>query len=107
MSADALQALREARALIQDPERWTRGVLARDANGREVDEHADAAVCWCLEGAVARVCAQSGCGFYEAWGPVRSAAAFVPLAEFNDSHSHADVLAVLDKAIARLESEAA
>jgi hypothetical protein len=40
--------------LIEKEENWTKGVHARDANGRPVDANSDDAVCWCLDGAFRR-----------------------------------------------------
>lgn len=37
---------------IDSPEKWTKGVNARDANGREVEQESPNAVCWCTYGAV-------------------------------------------------------
>lgn len=51
--ADALTVLREARALLADPDRWTQHVFARDAHGEPTDPEGRHACCWCLRGAVA------------------------------------------------------
>lgn len=51
------EVLREARELISDPKRWTRGVLARDAEGRSTGRgpFVPEAVCFCAFGAIAKV----------------------------------------------------
>lgn len=49
------QILREARALISDPERWTQRAFARPAQGkRETSPLSDDAKCWCAMGAIER-----------------------------------------------------
>lgn len=37
---------------LSDPQRWTKGELARDAEGNEVGENDPAACSWCLAGAL-------------------------------------------------------
>lgn len=96
----ALESLRSARARIATPDRWTQSAAARDSGGRGVEATDPSAVCWCLiatlqlsrwlehENALTAVTIETG-GY---------------LAQFNDTHTHAEVLAALDRAIARLES---
>lgn len=38
--------------LLDKPEKWTKDVLARDAEGSSVDPNDEYAVCWCAWGAV-------------------------------------------------------
>lgn len=40
--------------LLDSPERWTQGWLAKDKEGRHVSVHADNATCFCLVGAVGK-----------------------------------------------------
>lgn len=104
----AVEVLRKARALIEKPECWTKGVFARDAEGRELEPNNWAATCFCSLGALAHA---SGC----APGAVslrvlRTLAAQIgdptfprtEVADFNDApeRTHAEVLAAFDKAIA-------
>lgn len=93
--------LREARKLIERPEAWTQGVWARNAAGAEVEESSSDAVCWCSVGAIFRVAPRQN------YDVIRALAALTggmsPIA-FNDTHTHAEVLAALDKAIALAES---
>ena len=51
----AIDILRRGRHLLADARAWTKGVLARDANGNETAALSDAAVCFCLDGAMHRV----------------------------------------------------
>lgn len=41
-------------ALLSDPSKWTRRIVARDAQGDGVEPDDQAAVCWCLSGALER-----------------------------------------------------
>jgi hypothetical protein len=50
---EPIDILREARALIEDPEDWTRGAYARDAEGQDVESLAAPYVdCRCAVGAL-------------------------------------------------------
>lgn len=40
------------RAIARIKRGWTQGAFARDANGHSTDPECDAAVCWCIEGAL-------------------------------------------------------
>lgn len=56
---EARQILLHAHALIADPARWTKGAWARDASGEQLVRVEDeAAVAWCIGGAVIRAQAQ-------------------------------------------------
>ena len=99
-----LETLKAARQLISDPAKWTQGVQARDEHGEQVPHSDRAAYCFCIMGAVNRV--------KPLWKKLdallalskitrRDFAASVP--EFNDTHTHAEVLALFDAAIAELE----
>lgn len=93
--------LQMARALIADPAHWTQGPSARDAQGKPVHWSAWNAVAWCLTGAICKV------GLEAYPSPTMAALNAVLVergeepspAKFNDSHSHAEVLALVDEAI--------
>jgi hypothetical protein len=94
-----VEILKAARELIAKPERWTRGVIARAGTLPLTSAMVPQATCWCAMGAIDKC----------AGGPSFSAPALdlvypvIPgcgLAEFNDSHDHAEVVAMLDRAIA-------
>lgn len=98
--AQILQTLIDGRALIATPESWTQGVAARDVNGVPIDPLSEGAVCFCTSGALQAVtpytipAAQFLWKALDAimgqpWGPIG----------YNDTHTHAEVLAVWDKAI--------
>lgn len=90
-----LEKLVLARAIIEEPESWTQGSYARDAKGNPTLEDYHDGVCFCMAGACRLACANTSllhCAL-----PFGSAC--VP--QFNDSPTttHADVLAVFDRAI--------
>jgi hypothetical protein len=99
--------LEKVYALIEKPENWTQGVYARDAVGEPVrneddDEQValrDTAACWCIWGAAYK------CGLTRRDDPdFVGALGFVQINDpndFNDSHTHAEVLALLQSAIER------
>ena len=107
---DVLTVLKEAFAKISNPENWTRGVYARNAQGRSVLPEGMEACKFCALGAV-----------YAAAGSSVSATAFIAedklnasarmlypeygtVIGVNDQHSHEAVKAVYEDAIAKAES---
>lgn len=111
MTAQLADDLRAARKLIERPEAWTKKEEARDSDGNSVGATSDYATCWCSLGAVERVCG--------GWN-ARYVAAELALAdvlpkhsgavvwEYNDAPTttHADILALFDRAIAAAEGSA-
>lgn len=83
-------------ALLADPDAWTQRADARDASGMSIAFDSPTAVCWCLYGAMHR------CVPRDAWQEVgdalRAAAGPVALSQFNDQATHADVLALIERA---------
>lgn len=104
-----LDVLKAMRALISDPARWTQDAWARDASGRPVMEFDPTAVSFCMAGAWQHIIWAAFPARAEA--PLRRdlvtsvagtlrALTHMPTGEYNDTHSHAEVLAVVDRAIA-------
>ncbi len=101
MSAEVAAVLRDARALIEDPERWTkRGFVSYNAVGLES---------YCALGAVAELKISGKriptADRADAWYSLAVAAGgthWSAVGYFNDGPdtSHADVLALFDRAIA-------
>jgi hypothetical protein len=100
--------LKAAKTLIDTPEKWTKDVNARDADGMQVLVRSEEAVCFCSHGAIQRVTLTD-----EADTSHRQMAAtnllteVTPgrfLADYNDNHTHEEVMAVWDKAIAKAEA---
>lgn len=98
-----LTDLRSVRELIGVPERWTQGVAARDSEGASVDPKCGSATCWCVFGAVQRRAWEYGRRYEIAAAIERGG--LTP--RENDRLTHAEVLALLDKAIAAEERKAA
>ena len=98
-----LQLLTEGRELISDPKRWTTGEFARDEHERAVFVYDPKAVCWCSVGAIHKVegppTPSSGENTWPALRALHAATACRNIAKYNDTHSHAEVLAIWDKAI--------
>lgn len=95
--------LKSARAKIAEPEHWCRGACARSATGRPVYctplRTSPRATAFCLEGAIITAARETGeYGYLQFVGELRKFCGD-EVADFNDSHSHAEVLAVLDAAI--------
>lgn len=97
--------LKEVRALLTDPTHWSKGAMAKDPWGGHLKNPKDpTASCWCLYGALLaqsteqRTVLQAVGDLSAAYG---SPDTHMNLIRFNDSHRtrHADVLALLDKAI--------
>ena len=119
MSPDTRQLLIDAKALIADPTHWLQNGAMRDKDGNPLNMIGDPkACCWCLTTAI-RWCAQS-----IAWNPGPAMANSVrcydgainalgsilgtptnmidnrrKLQRYNDTHSHAEVMTLLDKVI--------
>jgi len=84
--------------LFTDPKRWTKESYARTHTGRRTPFNHSAAVCWCLLG---------GIGFVYGNGTLATDARValkellpenVGLAQFNDCHTHEEVLDLCKRA---------
>jgi hypothetical protein len=101
---EVVEVLRAARAKIEKPECWIRYELARDYSGNWVGVCSPEARCFCIIGALASTSSD-----YEA---ARLAlldvlpSGFCGAVDFNDAQetTHADVLALFDRAIASAEA---
>lgn len=108
--SDTVEILKAAKALIADEENWTQTVYARDENGESVSATDPRAVCFCSRGAIDKITAGNGAweGAYDILlGLVTEDDDCIGVADFNDTHTHAEVLALFDRAIARAEGGAA
>lgn len=114
MSA-VLSVLRLAREMIASPERWTKGALARDRDGYPISIHdslSDGACQWCAIGAIQQACVDMQMEIdveIKARGELQTSIpdGMVHIDVFNDAPNttHADILALLDETIERLEGE--
>ena len=96
-----LDALIAARAIIADEAHWTRGDFAKDSMGYSADSTSNEAVCWCSIGALEKA---SDTGSISAMIELNRTVQG-SMSEYNDTHSHAEVLAVWDSTIERLRSQ--
>lgn len=97
-----LQILKRARNKIADRKQWTQFAFARSAGSGQVSPRSRQAVRWCAAGALHAVTTNllgESLAFLEGFVEDRS------LAAYNDSHRHAEVVALFDKAIAILEAQ--
>lgn len=98
------ETLQKARDLIADPAHWTQKASARSAEGNSVSVRSPKAESFCTLGAIDRVVGHDS-GFYDAthfiYQVIGSADS---IAQFNDSHTHAEVLDVLDVAIEKAKA---
>ena len=119
MTLSPLETLIKARELISDPERWTQGVYARNRSGHRVIYYESDACRFCSLGAIRRSVSETG-GFdlkreMDATSILARAIAGVSprkqwsseavVFEFNDTHTHAEVLAAFDRAIERARAD--
>jgi len=99
------EILIKARQVIEKPEHWTQESYARDNAGASLaDGYATEAVCWCSLGAIEKVTGLDNWDSYEAVSFLTEAMVDVPrqsVEDFNDNHSHSDVLALFDQAITK------
>ncbi len=111
---NALDILINARCLLSDPEKWTKEVAARNAEGEEVHAWDGDAVCWCALGALGKVVNGriSTKTYHESHVALRRAIpnkgfnGHIFVGPYNDTSEHADVLTLFDKAIANLRNNA-
>lgn len=110
--------LKGVRDQIKTPERWTRGVFARDEKNQPVAPNSSFAKCWCLRGAARHLMLgmfEHGseylgvCGMADTWLEESLGLGDIgTLTQWNDQpgRTHAEVIAHLDMRIAALEQEA-
>jgi hypothetical protein len=102
-----LEVLIAGRGYIDEPPKWTKGAYARAASGSEVDVFSKKAVCYCARGAIevaARAANTSDYGGAIAALmhaiPRGCRLRGIPTYQDRDETTHADVMAMFDRAIA-------
>ena len=100
LNIQAAESLRRVRKRIEKLENWTRVTMARDKNGELTDPRSPLAITWCLLGALAKE--QVDC--MTVWDALRKQSGEYGISYFNDSHTHAEVLALVDETIKELEA---
>jgi hypothetical protein len=104
-SSEFLKAIKD---LIKDPEHWTQVAIARDINGQPTFTLAKNAVSWCLKAAMYKVGNYNQIVGKEPFNRARLTLNRIVGCDcglFNDSHTHTEVIALLDKAIEMTEAE--
>lgn len=105
---EVVALLRAARELLSDRGRWTKRAMARDCQGASVHPRDGVAHCFCSAGALekCKVFDEDALVASEALARTIYVQEGVGLVTYNDlaSTSHADVLALFDKAVAYVES---
>lgn len=100
------EVLRTARAKIEKPENWTQGAWARDADQHDMMPQMAGACSFCAMGAVQFITGESEAFYVSMQALKRSLeTAHVSVLAFNDTHTHAEVLALFDRAIEAEEKE--
>lgn len=89
---DEKEVFVKAYNIIKDPEKWTQGWHAKDEYGNYVSGNSPDAVCWCSTGAITHAAINNS-----RLGEAIVHAFKVPLAYFNDTHSHEEVMALWEK----------
>lgn len=103
---DTLETLKAIKALIEDSNRWTQKIGARNRKGMHVNAADPKAVCWCVAGAHLRVTGEYRMSESAAWQAIESASSRLfnfHAINVNDIIGHAAVMQVLDAAIADAE----
>jgi hypothetical protein len=105
-----LETLKAAREKIADPARWTQDWFAKrideDGTFKDTDATSSAAVCWCSSGAIRAVLGVDDFGFInEDFAVPFGFNTLGDLENFNDTHTHPEVLRAFDEAIAKPEAQ--
>lgn len=91
------EILTAARAIIEKPENWTQGYFARNKSYSPVHTDSAHACKFCAVGALHCIECDN---WRDAFDYASRINPNIPLADFNDTHTHAEVLAMFDEAIA-------
>lgn len=101
-----LEILKAAREKIADEKNWMQREFAQDGNARGIEPTSPEACKWCALGAIRAICETQS--IWDAMDALRKGFPGgyrdYSIAMFNDSHTHPEVLAVFDRAIAKLEA---
>lgn len=105
----------QIKALIKDPKHWIQGESTRDAAGSPTSPFSEKATCFCITGALEKVVySESNANevntvklYIEIMRSIRNAISVITatsvdqcsVSTYNDSHTHTEVMTLLDKAI--------
>ncbi len=105
---NTLEVLTCARELLSDPAKWIKGAYAKTAAGSVVDATDPDACCFCALGAMRKCGGEDNEDDTPAAWALRDAANEKTSAHYyNDAAktTHADILALFDRAIAKVKAE--
>ncbi len=106
MDKTTKEILTEARSLITDPDNWTQGSYAKDAEGVAVSIWSNKATCWCALGALYSFNEDALLDIpADTLNTLRPHILSQGIVTFNDNHTHEEVLAAFDKAIEGCKEE--
>jgi hypothetical protein len=97
-----LETLKAARKKITPRKSWIKKALAEDSRGADVDAWQPEACRWCSAGALLAVCGNWNWEYDAAVQALEYRMGVI--SRFNDTHTHKEVLAAFDEAIAKLEA---
>lgn len=100
-----LELLKATRALISNPANWTQDCCARNKDGAETGALNPTAVQWCSAGALIKCRDDKVVVHYRAYDLLEDLLTSETLIEFNDHHTHSEVLALFDQAIERASAQ--
>lgn len=103
------ELLIQAKSLIDSPEKWTQQVYARDKDGRTVLVDSEEAVCFCSLGSLRKMGVSDEL-YHNAVTILNTTARQISdwrmaAVDFNDAHSHKEVMALWDRAIEAAKQE--
>ncbi len=96
-----LEILTKAQELIRDPVNWARGEMARDAQGLRTPAWSHDACSWCALGSLTKIAADGAAPsptLGQAVNLLTEAVGWASPASVNDRKTHADVMAMFDRA---------
>lgn len=102
-SRTTLEILRAARELIGDPKCWCQKAYARAKDGEVCYGYREGVVRWCSVGAIQKITGEEN--HADDLADLLGDAMHGNALEFNDTHSHSEVLEAWDATIAKLEAK--
>jgi hypothetical protein len=101
------EILVDARNLLLFSENWTKGTMARNAQGITCESKDPYAKKWCLLGAISKESQIQNPSMHSAIAAIQTAAGGMSIIGFNDlrATTHEDVLRVLQTAIEQVNDE--
>ncbi len=87
--------------LLSSPDKWTKKMLARNEQGKEVAVMSSDAACWCLLGALCKCYDRNAKGYDEAMRCIYAALALNDrtgdwsIGDFNDNSTYDEVVALV------------